>query len=134
MALARHVAADGDERRGAEAELLGAQERRHHHVATGLEAAVGAQRDTVAQVVAHQDLVDLGEAELPGCPDVLDGRQRGGAGAAHVAADVDVVAPGLGDAGRDGADAQGRHQLDADARAGLIARRSAMSWARSSME
>ena len=100
---------------GAEAVLLGAQQRRDDHVATGLQAAVGAQRHAVAQAVAHQDLVGLGEAELPRDAHVLDGDERAGAGAAGVAADLDVVRAGLGDAGRDGADAQRRDQLDADA-------------------
>ena len=44
----------GDERRRPERELLGAEERRDEQVAPGLEAAVGAQRDAVAQVVAQQ--------------------------------------------------------------------------------
>ena len=42
--------------------------------------------DAVAQVVAQQDLVDLGEAELPRRADVLDRRQRRRAGPAGVAA------------------------------------------------
>ncbi len=119
MALAGHVAAEGDETGGTEAVLLGAEERRHDHVATGLQAAVRAQRDAVAQIVAHQDLVDLGEAELPRDAHVLDGRQRAGTRAADMAADLDVVGARLGDARRDGADAQGRDQLDADAGAGV---------------
>ena len=72
MALARHVAAERHERRRPEPELLGAQQRRDEQVAAGLQAAVGAQRDPVAQAVAQQDLVDLGQAELPRRPDVLD--------------------------------------------------------------
>ena len=59
-------------------------------VAAGLEAAVGAQRDAVAQVVAEQDLVDLGQTELPRRADVLDRRQRRGAGPAGVTGQVDV--------------------------------------------
>ena len=103
-------------------------------VAAGLEAAVGAQRDAVAQVVAQQDLVDLGQAELPRRADVLDRRQRRRAGPAGVAGQVDVRRAGLGDARGDRADAAARDELDADPRRGLIARRSAMSWARSSIE
>ncbi len=104
---------------GAEAELLGAQQRGHHHVATRLETAIGTQRHAVTQVVAHEDLVDLGEAELPRDAHVLDGRQRAGARATDMAADLDVVRARLGDARRDGADAQGRDELDADARTGI---------------
>ena len=95
-------------RRGrAEAVLLGAQQRGDDDVAAGLEAAVGAQRDAVAQAVAHQHLVDLGEAELPGDAHVLDRGERAGARAADVAGDLDVVGARLGDARGDGADARG---------------------------
>ena len=72
VALAGHVAADRHERGGPERELLRAEQRGDQQVATGLEAAVGPQRDPVAQVVAQQDLVDLGEAQLPRRADVLD--------------------------------------------------------------
>ena len=116
VALAGHVAADRDERRRPERELLGAEQRRDHQVATGLEAAVGAQRDPVAQVVAQQDLVDLGQTELPRRPDVLDRRQRRRAGPSGVAGQVDVRGAGLGDARGDRADPAARDELDADAR------------------
>ena len=122
VALAGHVAAQGDDGRRAEAELLGAQHRGHHHVAAGLDAAVGAQADATAQAVEHQHLLRLGQAQLPGAAGVLDRGERRGAGAAVHAADLDVVGVGLGDARRDGADAALGHQLDADAsaRVGLL--------------
>ena len=116
VALARHVAADRDERRGPERELLGAEQRGDEQVAAGLEAAVGAQRDAVAEVVAEQDLVDLGQAELPRRPDVLDRRQRRRPGPAGVTGQVDVRRAGLGDPGRDRAHTSARDELDADAR------------------
>ena len=114
MALARHVAADRDERRGPERELLGAEQRGDEQVAAGLEAAVGAQRDAVAQVVPEQDLVDLGQTELPRRADVLDRRQRRRPGPAGVAGQVDVRGAGLGDASRDGAHTAAGDELDAD--------------------
>ena len=52
VALPRHVAADGHEGGRAEAELLGAEERSDDHVTAGLQAAVGPQRDPVAQALA----------------------------------------------------------------------------------
>ena len=116
MALAGHVAADRDERRGPERELLGAEQRGDEQVAAGLEPAVGAQRDAVAQVVAEEDLVDLGQAELPRRADVLDRRQRRRAGPAGVAGQVDVRRPGLGDAGRDRAHTAAGDELDPDPR------------------
>ena len=84
MALAGHVAADGDKRCRPEREFLGTDQRGNQEVPAGLQPAVGAQRDTVAQIVAQQDLVDLGEAKLPRRADVLDRRQRRGAGPARM--------------------------------------------------
>ena len=48
-----------------EPELLGPEQRRDEQVAAGLEPAVGPQDDTVAQALADEHLVGLGEAELP---------------------------------------------------------------------
>ena len=115
MALARHVAADRDERRRPERELLGAEQRGHEQVPAGLQPAIGAQRDAVAQVVAEERLVDLGQAELPGRPDVLDRRQRRRPGPAGVARQVDVRGAGLGHPGGDRPDAAAGDELDADA-------------------
>ena len=114
VALAGHVAADRDQHRRAEAELLGAEQRRDDHVLRRLEAAVGAQPDARAEAVHDQHLLRLGQTELPRAAGVLDRGERRGAGAAGVAGDQDVVGPGLGDAGRDRADAGLGDQLDAD--------------------
>ena len=135
MALARHVAADGDERRRPERELLGAEERGDEQVAAGLEPAVRAERDAVAQVVAEQDLVDLGEPELPRRADVLDRRQRRGARPAGVPGQVDVRGARPWRRPRRSSRPRGSATSFTPIRApGLIARRSAMSWARSSIE
>ena len=48
-----------------EAELLGAEQRRDRDVATGLELTVRLDPDATAQIVHHQHLLGLGEAELP---------------------------------------------------------------------
>jgi hypothetical protein len=48
MADAHHDAARGDERRGGEAELLGAEQRGDDDVAAGLELAVGLDRDAAS--------------------------------------------------------------------------------------
>ena len=91
-------------------------ERGDQQVTTGLQPAVGAQRDAVAQVVPQQDLVDLGQAELPRRADVLDRRQRRRAGPAGVPRQVDVRRTGLGDARRDRPDAAAGDELHADPR------------------
>ena len=72
VADAHHDAARGDQRRGGEAEFLGAEQRGDHDVAAGLQLAVGLDRDAAAQIVQHQRLVRLGEAEFPRQARVLD--------------------------------------------------------------
>ena len=65
MALAHHDAAGRDQRRGGEAELVGAEQRADHDVAAGAHAAVDLHRDAAAQPVGDQRLVRLGKADLP---------------------------------------------------------------------
>ena len=123
-----------DQRRGGEAELLGAEQRGDDHVAAGLELAVGLHDDPVAQPVEQQRLLGLGQAELPRRAGVLERGQRRRAGAAVVAGDQDDVGVRLGDARRDRADADLGDQLDVHPGRGLAFFRSWMSWARSSIE
>ena len=117
VADAQVLAAQRDHRRGAEAEALGADDRRLDDVEAGLQAAVGLQPHAMPQLVDAQRLVRLGEAELPRRAGVLDRRQRARAGAAVVAADRDQVGVGLGDAGGDRADAGLGDELDRHQRA-----------------
>ena len=114
VALAHHDAAFDHQRRGGEAELVGAQQRADRHVAAGLHLAVGLHPDAAAQAVEHQRLLRFGQADFPGAAGVLDRRPGRGAGAAVVAGDHHVVALALGHAGGHGADADLGHQLDAD--------------------
>ena len=60
-----HHAAGDHQRRGGEAELLGAEQRGDDHVAAGLQPAVDLHLDAVAQPVEPQRLLGLGQAELP---------------------------------------------------------------------
>ena len=119
MALPHHDAAHGDQRSRADAVLLGAEHGGDHHVAAGLDAAVGAQQHLLAQPVQGQDLVRLRQAHLPRDAGVLDRGLRARAGAAAMARDQDHVGLGLGHARRDRADAGARDQLHGDARFGI---------------
>ena len=65
VADAHHDAAGDHQRRGGEAELLGAEQRGDDDVAAGLELAVDLHDDPVAQAVEQQRLLGLGQAELP---------------------------------------------------------------------
>ena len=114
MALTHHDAAHGDQAGGADAELLGAEHGGDHHVAPGLDAAVGAQFHPMAQPVQHQHLVRLGQAHFPRQARIFDRALRRRAGAARMAGNQDRVGFRLGDAGGDRADARARHQLHAD--------------------
>ena len=116
MAGAHHDAAERHERRGGEAELLGSEQRADDDVAPGLELPVHLDGDAAAQVVENEDLVGLGQAQLPGDPGVLDRGERGGAGPAVVPGDEHHVGVRLGHARGDGADSQLGDELHADAR------------------
>ena len=114
MADPHHDAAEGDERRRREAELLGAEEGRDDDVAPRLELAVGLEDDAAPEVVQDEDLVRLGEAQLPRDSGVLDAREGRGARSAVVAADEDDVRVRLGHAGRDRPDPGLGDELHAD--------------------
>ena len=88
-------------------------------VAAGLHLAVDLDDDAVAKLVQHEDLLGLGESELPGNAAVLDRGERRGAGAAVVAGDQHDVGEGLRHAGRDGAHADLGDQLHVHARLGV---------------
>ena len=134
VALAHHDAALDHQRRGGEAELVGAEQRADDDVAAGLHLAVDLHGDAPAQPVQHQRLLGLGEAELPGRAGVLDRGQRRGAGAAVVPGDGHVVGLGLGDARGDRADADLGNELHAIDACGFAFFRSWISCARSSIE
>ena len=104
VAHAHHHAAGDDERRGREAELLGAEQGGDDDVAPGLYLPVHLDDDAVPQAVAQQGLLGLGEAQLPGRPGVLQRGERRRPGPAVVAGDEHDVRVRLGDAGGDGAD------------------------------
>ena len=72
MALAHHDAAHRHQRRGGEAELFGAQQRGDHHIAAGLQFAIGLHADAAAQIVHHQHLLRFRQAEFPRNAGVLD--------------------------------------------------------------
>ena len=134
VALAHHDAAGRDQRRGCEAELVGAEQRADDDVAARPHAAVDLHGDAAAQAVQHQRLVRLGEADLPRRAGVLDRGERRGAGAALEAGDRHVVGARLGDAGGDRADADLGDELHRHLARGLTFFRSKMSCARSSIE
>ena len=110
----RHDTALGNHRAGAKAVFVGPQHRRHHHIATGGDPAVGAQADAVADAVDQQGLVGFGQADFPRQTNRFDAAQRAGAGAAAVAADVDDIGIAFGNTGGNRTNAHFRDQFDAD--------------------
>ena len=121
VALAHHDAPDGDQGDGAEAELLGPQERRDHDVAPRAHLAVRLDADAVTQPVHHQGLLGIREADLPGDTGVLDGRDGRVSRSPVVAGNEDHVGLALGHAGGNGAHAHFRNQLHRDPRIGVRA-------------
>ena len=71
MADAHHDAAQHHERRGGKTKFLRAEQRGHGHVAAGLHLAVGLHVNAAAQIVQHERLVRLGQAEFPRAPACL---------------------------------------------------------------
>ncbi|MNL32541.1 hypothetical protein D3C87_1544000 [compost metagenome] len=65
MALAHHDAAGRNQRRGREAELVGAEQGADQDVPAGLETAIDLQPHAGPQAVQHQRLVGFGEADFP---------------------------------------------------------------------
>ena len=94
------------QRRGGDSPFLGAEHRGDRDVAGRAQLAVGLHDDPAAQIVHHQHLVRLGQAQFPGNAGVLDRSLRAGAGAAVVTADQHDVGLALGYARGDGADAR----------------------------
>ena len=116
VAGAHHHAARRDQRRGGEADLVGTEEGSNDDVASRLDLAVRLHPDARAEVVAHERLLRLGEADLPRDAGEQDRRERRGAGAAVVAGDQHVVGVRLRDSGGDGADAHLGDELHRDPR------------------
>ena len=112
VALAHHDAAQADQHRGGETELLRPQQRGDHDIASGLELAVDLQAHAATQSIEQQGLLRLGESQFPGCARVADRGQRRGAGAAVVAADQHAVGAGLDHARRHRAHPGLGNQLD----------------------
>jgi hypothetical protein len=76
VADAHHHAAQRDQRRGGEAELVGAEDGADRDVAAGSHLAVDLDQDARAQVVAQQGLLGLGQPDLPRDAGVMDRRLR----------------------------------------------------------
>ena len=71
VTLARHVASESDEHRGAEGELVGAEKRRDDNVACRAQAAIGAQTHAAAQAVVDEHLLRFSEPSSQGLPAYL---------------------------------------------------------------
>src|SRR5487761_118333 len=87
VAFAHHDAAHGNERCAGESEFLRSKERGDGDVAAGLKLSVHLHANAAAQIVHHQHLLSLGEAELPGNPGVTDGTDGRSSSAAVITAD-----------------------------------------------
>ena len=116
VALAHHDAAFDHQRCGGKAEFVRAQQRTNGDVSAGFHLTIGLHPNAATQTVQHQNLLGLGQTNFPRATGVFDGRPGRGTGAAVMPGNHHVVGLALGDACGNGADANFRHQLDADAR------------------
>ena len=66
MTHPHHDTANGHQRCRGKAKLLCSKERCHNHIASGFELAIRLHRNAAAQVVQHQRLMCLRQAQLPG--------------------------------------------------------------------
>ena len=114
MTLARHVAAQRHQHRGAKGKFIRAQQRRDQHIATGAQATIAAQAHASPQTVLHQHLLRFRQTDLPRVAGILDAGKRRSAGSPGVTRDHDVIRIGLGDASGDRAYPTLGNQLDAD--------------------
>src|SRR5207237_10054142 len=89
VARAQHQATLGQEQRGAEADLVGAEQRGDDDVASRLDAAVDSDPHPAAQSVLDERALRIDEPELPRRAGVLDRREWARARAAVAARDVD---------------------------------------------
>ena len=96
VALPHHGAAERDEGRCGEAELVRAQQRAHHHVPAVPQLPVHLQDHAPAQVVQYQRLVCLRQAQFPWQPGVFDARPRASASPSVVTRDDNVLRVALG--------------------------------------
>ena len=101
IADTHHHAPQTDQSCRRETEFLRAEQGGDRDVAAAHQLAVCLQNDPVAQAVFQQCAVRFGEPQFPRKSRVMDGRERGGAGAAVVSGDQDHLSTGLGHAGSD---------------------------------
>ncbi len=114
LAAAADRAADGDHRRRAEAEPVGAHADQLDAVHRAAQAAVGPDLDPVADARLGERVVREDRADLAGQAGAPQRVLARGAGAAVVAGDRDDVGARLGDADGDRADARDHRDLDDD--------------------
>ena len=112
VALAHHDAAHRHQAQRADAEFLRAQDRGDHDVAPGLEPAIGAQLDAMAQAIERQHLIGFRKTHFPGRAGIFDRRLRARPGAARMAGHHNDVSLGLGHPGGNGSHTHCGHELD----------------------
>ena len=108
------MAAQGDQRGGADVHRVGAQGDGLDHVGAAADAAGGDERGPVADALLAQALVHRGEGQLDGDAHVVADDLRRRAGAAAEAVEGHDVGAGAHDAAGDGGDVVHRGDLHAD--------------------
>src|SRR6266853_6943892 len=115
MALPSHDASDGEERSGAKAKFVRAENRGKHDIAGKLQTSVHAERETRTEARANQGVMCFAQTNFPRKTGVLDGGQGRRAGSTIVPADGNNVGARFGNARGNDADSSARNELYADA-------------------
>ena len=116
MANPHHDTPHRHQRRSGETELLRTEQGSDHHIAAGLELAVGLNDDTTAQIVEYQGLMGLRQPQLPGQAGVLDTGLGRCSRAAVVPGNQHHIGVALSHPGRYSANPELGNQLDVDPR------------------
>ena len=114
MAFAHHDAPERNQRRSRKADLLCTQQSRNHHIPARLDSTISLQNYPAAQIIHHQCLMGLGNAQFPWQTRMLNTGQRRRTGAAAISRDQNVIGMRFGHPGSDSSHTHFRYQFDAN--------------------
>ena len=116
MAHTGHNAALGNHCDGTKAELFCAHHGSDGNVPPSADASINAYSDAITETIVEKGGMCLSKTELPWTACVLDRRKWRSTGPTVSARNLDNIGIGLGNAASNGANSNGRNQLDRNSR------------------
>ena len=107
-----HNAAFRNHGNRAKAKFFRPHERAHHHIPTGLEAAIHSENHPISQLVFHQHPMHFRKTQFPRTPGVFDRTQGRCSGATVMARNLDNIGIGFSDPSSNCANSDFGHQFD----------------------